>query len=75
MSADRRRALVSLVTGPARANAPFAAVRPKGLDPDAMYRVNGGEAVYPGDALMRAGYPLPPQMGDYRAFQLYLEAE
>ena len=75
VSADRRRALVSLVTGPARANAPFAAVRPKGLDPDAMYRVNGGEAVYPGDALMRAGYPLPPQMGDYRAFQLYLEAE
>lgn len=75
VSTDRRQALVSVVTGAVRANAPFALLRLKGLNPDLDYRVNGGEELYPGDALMAAGYPLPSLPGDYQAFQLHLEAE
>ena len=75
VSTDRRQTLVSVVTGAVRANAPFALLRLKGLNPDLDYRVNGGEELYPGDALMAAGYPLPSLPGDYQAFQLHLEAE
>lgn len=74
VSPDRRRVLVSLVTGSTRAALPFFALRLKGLDPALRYRVNGGES-YPGDALMQAGYPLPVLQGDYQSLQLCLEAE
>ncbi len=74
VSQDKRRALVSVVTGSTRAALPFFALRIKGLDPDLRYRVNGGES-YPGDVLMQAGYPLPVFQGDYQSLQLCLEAE
>ena len=74
VSRDRRRALVSLVTGSTRAALPFFALRLKGLDPALRYRVNGAET-YPGDALLQAGYPLPLFQGDYQSLQLYLEAQ
>ena len=74
VSPDRREALVSVVTHEARASAPFRTVRLRGLDPDAQYRVNGGET-WPGDVLMAAGYPLPLPAGDYQALQLYFQAE
>ena len=71
---DRREALVSLVTGSTWTAQPFITLRLKGLDPGAEYRVNGGEALWRGDALMYAGYPVPPMRGDYQALQLHLEA-
>ncbi len=71
---DRRRALVSVVTGATFAAPPFMALRLKGLDPALRYRVNG-EAAYSGAALMAAGYPLPMPQGDYQSLQLLLEAE
>lgn len=75
VSADRREALVSVVTGSTCAAQAFAALRLKGLDPALRYRINGGEACYGGDVLMSAGYPLPMLMGDYQSLQLCLEAE
>ena len=75
VSPDRREALVSLVTGSTWAAKPFLTLRLKGLDPEAFYRVNGGGERYSGAQLMYAGYPIPPQRGDYQAVQLYLEAE
>ena len=75
VSADRRRSLVSLVTGGASSNPPFAVLRLKGLDPELNYRINGGEERWPGDALMAAGWPVPRLPGDYQALQLWLEAE
>lgn len=75
VSADRRRSLVSLVTGGASSNPPFAVLRLKGLDPELNYRINGGEERWPGDALMAAGWPVPYLPGDYQALQLWLEAE
>ena len=74
VSQDRREALVSLVTGSTWAAKPFLTLRLKGLDPEALYRVNGGAERYRGDQLMYAGYPVPPLRGDYQAVQLYLEA-
>jgi alpha-galactosidase len=73
VSEDQKEALVSLVTGSVYAAPPFLNLRLKGLDPNATYRVNGGDC-YPGDVLMQAGYPLPLFKGDYQAIQLYLEA-
>ena len=70
---DRRRALACLVTGSTQAALPFVNLRMKGLDPRLTYRING-EACFPGDVLMNAGYPLPMLTGDYQSMQLYLEA-
>ena len=75
VSADRRRSLVSLVTGGASSNPPFAVLRLKGLDPELNYRINSREERWPGDALMAAGWPVPYLPGDYQALQLWLEAE
>ena len=73
VSPDRREALVSLVTGSTWAAQPFRTLALKGLDPKKKYRVNGGERLYGGDALMYAGYPIPSLPGDYQSLQLYLE--
>ena len=74
VSPDRRRALVSLVSGCTQAAPPFLTLRLKGLDPGLRYRVNG-DLVFPGNVLMEAGYPLPLLLGDYQSFQFFLEAE
>ena len=74
VSPDKREVLVSLVYSPLQANGPFRTLRMKGLDPGAVYQVNGGEEGWPGDVLMAAGYPLPLSMGDYQSIQLYLNA-
>ncbi len=74
VSPDRREALVSLVSHATQASSPFRAVRLRGLDPDAQYRVNGGD-VWSGDVLMEAGFPLPMPTDDYQSLQLYLKAE
>ena len=73
VSPDRREALVSLVYGPNRAASPFRTLRLKGLDPEALYQVNGGETRR-GDVLMAAGWPLPMPTGDYQSLQFYLKA-
>lgn len=75
VSPDGREALVSIVSGPAHAAVPFRSLRLKGLDPDADYRVNGGEELWPGSVLMAAGWPVPIPTGDYQSAQLYLKAE
>ena len=73
VSPDRREALVTLISGPTRAAAPFRRLRIKGLDPALRYTVNG-QGAYPGDVLMEAGWPLPIPRGDYQSMQLYLSA-
>ena len=73
VSPDRREALVTLISGPTRAAAPFRRLRLKGLDPALRYTVNG-QGAYPGDVLMEAGWPLPIPRGDYQSMQLYLSA-
>ena len=55
----------------ARSNDAFATVYPRNLLPDALYSVNGADAVR-GDVLMYGGIPLPHVGGDYRAMQFEL---
>jgi alpha-galactosidase len=75
VSQDRREALVSIVLGSTRAALPFLNLRLRGLDPSLDYRIEGDDALYSGDVLMQAGYPLPLRQGDYQSIQLYLTAE
>jgi alpha-galactosidase len=37
------------------------------------YRVNGGELVLSGSALMNAGLPIPREVPEYTSFQFHLE--
>lgn len=48
-------------------------VRLKGLEADAVYRDMETGTAYYGSALMRAGIPMPVQMGEYLAYQKYFE--
>ena len=75
VSPDRREALVSLVTGSTRAALPFTILKLKGLDPTLRYRVDGGERLYDGAALMHAGISFPLISGEYQSIQLHLTAE
>jgi len=74
VSPDRREALVNVVLGCTHAAPPFRTLRLKGLDPVLHYQVNGAGPLHSGEALMKAGYPLPQVQGDYPAFQFYLKA-
>lgn len=73
VSADRREALVSVVSGQIQGGPPCRNLRLKGLDPDLSYQVNG-QGRYPGAALMEAGWPLPLPWGDYQSWQFTLTA-
>lgn len=74
VSADRREALVNVVLGCTHAASPFRTLRLKGLNPVLQYQINMTGPLHSGEALMKAGYPLPQVQGDYPAMQLYLKA-
>ena len=66
VSKDKNEALLSLVITHALANAPFICVKLKGLDPNKRYKINNGEKVlYSGDALMKAGFPIKQEIGEF----------
>ena len=48
-------------------------ITPRGLTPDAFYRDIATGKVYPSNALMDSGYPLPLPKGDYEASTMRLE--
>ena len=48
-------------------------MKAKGLIPDAMYRINDGEQVLSGAALMHAGLPIDREVPEYSSFQFYLK--
>ena len=48
-------------------------LKAKGLIPDAMYRINDGEQVLSGAALMHAGLPIDREVPEYSSFQFYLK--
>ena len=70
---DRSESLLSVVVTNLTCNGPQEYVKAKGLIPDAMYRINDGEQVLSGAALMHAGLPIDREVPEYSSFQFYLK--
>lgn len=73
VSKDKRESLLSVVVTSLTCNGPQEYIRARGLLPDAMYTINGGEDKYSGSALMHAGLPVEREVPDYTAFQFHLQ--
>ncbi|MCR5007017.1 MAG: alpha-galactosidase [Oribacterium sp.] len=70
-AADKSEALVNVVVKKAQANAKIKNIRLRGLDEEAVYRLEGTEQKMSGAALMHGGYAMNLSMGDYPAVQLH----
>ena len=73
VSEDRAQVLLNVVMQEIHGNMTVSYVRLKGLEADAVYRDMETGTAYYGSALMRAGIPMPVQMGEYLAYQKYFE--
>ena len=71
ISEDASEILVSAVMLEMHGNMGVNYLRLKGLPRNRMYREQGSGKVYASDALMEIGIPLPIQMGEYHAYQMY----
>lgn len=74
VSPDKKEALVVFVQILTECNMPVAVVKPKGLCPDAVYRIEELDCRVKGDVLMRAGLPLPKCRPDYTSTVFTLKA-
>jgi len=70
---DKTESLLSVVVTNLTCNGPQEYVKAKGLIPDAVYRINDGEQVLSGAALMHAGLPIDREVPEYSSFQFYLK--
>ena len=73
VSPDGSKALVCAVIPRSHGNMPEIYITPRGLTPGAFYRETQTGKIYPSNALMDSGYPLPLPKGDYEASTLRLE--
>ena len=71
VSEDGSEVLLSAVMQEIHGNMPVTYVRMKGLSSGCLYQEMDTKKVYASDALMEVGVPLPEQMGEYRAYQMY----
>ena len=69
---DKRESLVSVVVTNLTCNGPQEYVKVKGLEPFAMYSVNGSQETRSGAGLMNAGIPINREVPEYSAFQFHL---
>ncbi len=72
---DKDESLLSVVVTNLTCNGPQEYIRAKGLDPGAMYSINGSKETYSGAALMSAGLPIDREVPEYSAFQFHLVRE
>ena len=66
-------ALLNVVNLEIHGNRPVTYVRMRGLKPGALYRDEENGRVYPSDALMETGLPMPVPSGDYDSIQIILK--
>lgn len=66
---DGNEALISVVCLEIHGNMTVNYVRLRGLKKDCFYKDEASGAVYPANALMQIGLPIPVEMGEYRSFQ------
>lgn len=71
VSEDAARVLVNAVMLEIHGNMTVNYIRLKGLTAGCMYRETKSGKIYASDALMEAGIPLPVEMGEYHAYQMY----
>ena len=69
---DKKESLVSVVVTNLTCNGPQEYVKVKGLEPFAMYSVNGSQETRSGAGLMNAGIPINREVPEYSAFQFHL---
>lgn len=75
VSRDASEALVCAVMLEIHGNMTTNFIRVKGLQSGCMYREQESGKVYPAEALMEAGIPLPVQQGQYLAYQMHFIRE
>ena len=73
VSEDGAKAMISAVLQEKHANMPALCVRPRGLTPGAFYRDRDSGRIYPANALMDMGLPLPLDMAQYDSLVWRLE--
>lgn len=66
---DVSEALISVVCLEVHGNMTVNYVRLRGLKKDCFYRDEATGTVYPANALMQIGLPVPVEMGEYRSYQ------
>ncbi len=71
VSEDLSEFLVSAVMLEVHGNMTVQYIRLKGLERNCLYQEEGSGKVYASDALMETGIPLPVEMGQYQAYQMY----
>lgn len=71
VSEDKEEVLVNAVMLEVHGNMTVNFIRLKGLEENCMYREEKSGKLYPSIALMETGIPLPVEMGEYRAYQMY----
>jgi alpha-galactosidase len=71
VSKDKSEVLVSAVMQEIHGNMTVNYIRLKGLEDNCTYREENSGKEYNSNALMEAGIPLPIEMGEYKAYQMY----
>ncbi len=71
VSQDQREALLNVVMLEVHGNMITSYVKMQGLKPDAIYQEQEGGKRYTGNALMKAGIPMPVELGEYLAYQMH----
>ncbi|MCI8489236.1 MAG: alpha-galactosidase [Lachnospiraceae bacterium] len=71
VSEDQSEALVNAVMLEVHGNMTQNYLRLKGLREGCMYQEEASQKVYPANALMESGIPLPVEFGEYHAYQMH----
>lgn len=75
VSDDGKEALLNVVMQDIHGNMTVDYIRLKGLIPGRMYRSEESGRLYPAEALMQTGIPIPVEYKAYRAYQIHFIAE
>jgi alpha-galactosidase len=73
VSENGDKAIVSVVTTEIHGNMPILYVNPRGLTPDKFYKNIETGKIFPANALMDFGFPLPQDFGEYNSYVYHFE--
>ena len=73
VSEDGKEVLVNVVMLEIHGNMTVNYVKMKGLCVGQFYKDSNTGKIYPAEALMEVGIPMPLEFGEYKAYQIYLE--